>query len=72
MKKLFFSALVAVVAIGGAYANEYSTEPNGGGSIFYCSGLLAPLCSAVYDGAYIYGTTIWVSPLPDKTIHYVN
>lgn len=50
MKKLFFTALVAVVAVGGAYAQQYyQAQPeseNGSAIHFDCVGDVNPLCGA--------------------------
>jgi hypothetical protein len=53
MKKLFFAALFAVVAVGGAFAQQYSSEPNGEGVLFNCATNNTPTCQAEFpDGAY--------------------
>jgi len=44
MKKLFFAALLATVAVGGAYA-QYSSSPNSPADKT-CLGTLSPLCGA--------------------------
>lgn len=48
MKKLIFTALVAIVAVGGAYA-QYQAQPesqNPNAAQFNCVGTDAPLCGA--------------------------
>lgn len=44
MKKLFFTALVAIVAVGGAYA-QYVSTPGATSPQFNCSGTATPLCT---------------------------
>lgn len=46
MKKLIFSALVAVVAVGGAFVTKAGTIYEGDDSnIYHCDGPSAPLCT---------------------------
>jgi len=44
MKKLFFSLLLAIIAISGAYSTEYFTGPNSTGTRFRCNVANAPTC----------------------------
>lgn len=48
MKKLFFTALVAVAAVGGAYA-QYTSTPFGP-SEFNCQEIDTPTCGQVIPG----------------------
>jgi hypothetical protein len=61
MKKLFFSALIAIVAVGGAYA-QYTTTP-GGASQFDCDDSPTVTCRVQFSGQTIYiaGTSTPVS-----------
>lgn len=55
MKNLFFAALVAVVAVGSAYAQEYSTEPFSAGIQFSCTEVNeAPTCDDELTSADVY------------------
>jgi hypothetical protein len=45
MKKLIFAASLAIVAVGSAYAQEYSKTSGGITTTFNCDGLIEPLCS---------------------------
>ena len=57
MKKLFFAALLATVAVGGAYA-QYASVANGPATK-NCTGTTTPFCGA---STYIIGTST-VAPL---------
>jgi|GEM_PF-3912250 len=46
MKKILFSAVLATVAIGGAFA-QYSLNPSGGAPTFNCVQTSAPQCSTL-------------------------
>ena len=67
MKKLIFAALLATVALGGAYAAEYSTGPAGAGRHFTCNGADSPTCKAQFPaGAYLVPSST-ISQLPELT-----
>lgn len=57
MKKLFFTALVAVVAVGGAYAQQY-TYINGATTInFDCAGGPASCEASLPSGGTVFQNT---------------
>ena len=51
MKKLFFAALLATVAVGGAFA-QYTTIPNSPTSQFNCSSNDTPTCASLGVAVY--------------------
>jgi len=59
MKRLFFAAILATVAAGSAYAQQYTTQPNGAGTIFSCINTASPTCrtdAPRLTGVYNYPT----------------
>jgi hypothetical protein len=65
MKKLFFAAAIAIVAVGGAYAQQqYSTAP-GAGTIFTCDAPSGPTCRVEVGSAYEYPNGIELVLLPE-------
>lgn len=67
MKKLFFGALLAIVAVGGAYAQSGS---------FYAAGSTSPSPDYICEGGSTachlkYGlplnTTVYTAPVPNQT-----
>lgn len=71
MKKLFFTALVAIVAIGGAYAQQYSTLPNGGGTKFSCDALSGSTCAALFSQGYVYPDGTEPVDLPETSARII-
>ncbi|WP_158799789.1 hypothetical protein [Pedobacter sp. L105] len=71
MKKLFFASILAILAIGGAYAQTFSTGPSGTGTIFSCTTATTPTCRSTVPGgtAYPFPTGTTKVQLPD--LHYV-
>ena len=65
MKKLFFSALVAVVAVGGAYAQTYRNAPTQGSAtdFFDCSGTPVISCGDVHTNSIYLNTPNVTTPL---------
>lgn len=76
MKKLFFTALVAVVAVGGAFAQTYRNTPVAGQpqtKQFTCEGEDAPTCGSTYSQIYLLdGTPVTPGAAPYlETINYL-
>ncbi|TCC87848.1 hypothetical protein [Pedobacter hiemivivus] len=67
MKKLFFAALLATVAIGSAYAQQqYAPNSDGSGTKFICVEEDQPTCREIFpNGAFEYPSLTPVSTLPD-------
>lgn len=69
MKKLFFIAALAIVAVGGAFAQQYSTEKDGEGTLFNCTIQDEPTCTdMVGERAFIYPTDEEVE-LPEELFY---
>jgi len=76
MKKLFFASFLAIVAVGGAYATNYSTGPNSTGTKFSCTVGSAPICSEKITPTqviYTLGTSSATTlPLSEYNYHYAT
>jgi len=72
MKKVLFASILAIVALSGAYATDYSTGPNSTGTKFRCAPGNAPTCLTSVGSTtiiYVLGSSI-PTTLPPSEYNY--